>query len=64
MGSKANTQSESHLTAPTRLTGAEIIWATLVGEGVSTVFGYPGGAILPCLRRAAQVSHSSCPRSS
>jgi acetolactate synthase-1/2/3 large subunit len=29
------------------LTGAEIIWATLVGEGVSTVFGYPGGAILP-----------------
>jgi acetolactate synthase-1/2/3 large subunit len=41
-----------HLTEPTRLTGArltgsEIIWATLVGEGVTTVFGYPGGAILP-----------------
>jgi acetolactate synthase-1/2/3 large subunit len=33
--------------APTRLTGAEIIWATLVGEGVDTVFGYPGGTILP-----------------
>jgi acetolactate synthase-1/2/3 large subunit len=48
MGSKANRQSaESHLTTPTRLTGAEIVWATLVGEGVSTVFGYPGGAILP-----------------
>jgi len=48
MGSKANAQSaESHLTTPTRLTGAEIVWATLVGEGVSTVFGYPGGAILP-----------------
>src|SRR5664279_4877496 len=31
----------------TRLTGAEIIWATLVGEGVTEVFGYPGGAILP-----------------
>jgi acetolactate synthase-1/2/3 large subunit len=29
------------------LTGAEIIWATLVGEGTTTVFGYPGGAILP-----------------
>ncbi len=29
------------------LTGAEIVWATLAGEGVSTVFGYPGGAILP-----------------
>jgi acetolactate synthase-1/2/3 large subunit len=29
------------------LTGAEIVWATLTGEGVTTVFGYPGGAILP-----------------
>src|ERR1700720_1833382 len=29
------------------LTGAEILWATLVGEGVRDVFGYPGGAILP-----------------
>ena len=32
---------------PPQLTGAEILWATLVGEGVTTVFGYPGGAILP-----------------
>lgn len=32
--------------APT-LTGAEILWATLAGENVTTVFGYPGGAILP-----------------
>jgi acetolactate synthase-1/2/3 large subunit len=31
----------------TRLTGAEILWATLEGEGVDVVFGYPGGAILP-----------------
>ncbi len=30
-----------------RLTGAEIVWATLAGEGVTDVFGYPGGAILP-----------------
>lgn len=29
------------------LTGAEILWATLAGEGVDRVFGYPGGAILP-----------------
>ncbi len=36
-----------HLTTPTRLTGAEILWATLAGEGVTEVFGYPGGAILP-----------------
>jgi acetolactate synthase-1/2/3 large subunit len=48
MGSNANTQaSNAHLTTPTRLTGAEIVWATLVGEGVTDVFGYPGGAILP-----------------
>src|SRR6266568_7686828 len=42
-----STNANSHLTTPTRLTGAEILWATLTGEGVSTVFGYPGGAILP-----------------
>jgi acetolactate synthase I/II/III large subunit len=30
-----------------QLTGSEILWATLVGEGTTTVFGYPGGAILP-----------------
>jgi acetolactate synthase I/II/III large subunit len=39
--------ANAHLTTPTRLTGSEILWATLVGEGVDTVFGYPGGAILP-----------------
>jgi acetolactate synthase-1/2/3 large subunit len=37
-----------HSTKPIpQLTGSEILWATLVGEGVTTVFGYPGGAILP-----------------
>src|ERR1700686_5875466 len=30
-----------------QLTGAEIIWAPLAGEGVDKIFGYPGGAILP-----------------
>ena len=48
MGTNANTQpSNDHLATPARLTGAEIVWATLVGEGVTDVFGYPGGAILP-----------------
>ena len=28
-------------------TGAQIIWEAFVHEGVTTVFGYPGGAILP-----------------
>ena len=30
-----------------RLTGAEILWDCLVREGVTDLFGYPGGAILP-----------------
>jgi acetolactate synthase-1/2/3 large subunit len=30
-----------------RLTGAQILWEALVREGVTCVFGYPGGAILP-----------------
>jgi len=28
-------------------TGAQIVWECLVREGVKTIFGYPGGAILP-----------------
>ena len=27
--------------------GAHILWLSLVEQGVDTVFGYPGGAILP-----------------
>src|SRR6185436_11312731 len=34
-------------TSDMKRTGAQIIWECLVREGVSTVFGYPGGAILP-----------------
>ena len=30
-----------------QLKGAHIIWSVLVEQGVDTVFGYPGGAILP-----------------
>ncbi|HLJ05939.1 MAG TPA: biosynthetic-type acetolactate synthase large subunit [Acetobacteraceae bacterium] len=44
--SKQNHQPKPSPNA-TRLTGAEILWATLEGEGVDVVFGYPGGAILP-----------------
>ncbi len=28
-------------------TGAQLLWESLVRQGVTTVFGYPGGAILP-----------------
>jgi acetolactate synthase I/II/III large subunit len=30
-----------------KITGAKILWETLVREGVEVVFGYPGGANLP-----------------
>ena len=40
-------EAAAHADATPQLTGAEIVWATLEGEGVREVFGYPGGAILP-----------------
>jgi acetolactate synthase-1/2/3 large subunit len=33
--------------AGTKKTGAQILWESLAREGVTCVFGYPGGAILP-----------------
>src|ERR671936_886602 len=33
--------------ATMKLSGAQILWEALVREGVTDVFGYPGGAILP-----------------
>ncbi len=30
-----------------KLTGAEIVWKCLEREGVDTIFGYPGGCVLP-----------------
>jgi acetolactate synthase-1/2/3 large subunit len=44
---QAQVEDAIHAQATTELTGAEIVWATLEGEGVTEVFGYPGGAILP-----------------
>ncbi len=32
---------------PVKRTGAQIVWEVLTQEGIDTVFGYPGGAILP-----------------
>ncbi len=33
--------------APAQLTGSEILIKALVDQGVDTIFGYPGGAVLP-----------------
>ena len=34
-----------------KLSGADVIWKCLAEQGVDTVFGYPGGAILPAYDR-------------
>ncbi len=50
MGSEhAPAQHAPHLSAPQRgqMNGAKALWATLANHGISTVFGYPGGAIMP-----------------
>ena len=62
MGSNANDAiRNAHLTTPTRLTGAEIVWATLVGEGVTDCLRLPGRSDSSGLRCAAQISHPSRP---
>ena len=33
--------------APAQLTGSEMLIKALVDQGVDTIFGYPGGAVLP-----------------
>ncbi|HTC93574.1 MAG TPA: biosynthetic-type acetolactate synthase large subunit [Terriglobales bacterium] len=40
-------QAQAQSPANEKMTGARILWASLEREGVQTVFGYPGGAILP-----------------
>lgn len=43
-----------------KLTGAEILWESVMREGVDTVFGYPGGAILPAydaMTKYPQIRH-------
>src|SRR5512134_838353 len=37
----------SHQPSARRLTGSQVICECLLREGVDTVFGYPGGAVLP-----------------
>src|SRR5271167_4967214 len=44
-GNARNASDKSSDNQP--MTGARILWECLEREGVHTVFGYPGGAILP-----------------
>src|SRR6187402_2755758 len=43
------TKTKEKVAAPTKqkLSGSEILLQSLVSEGVKTIFGYPGGAIMP-----------------
>lgn len=48
---------------PAKLTGAEIIIQALINENVDTIFGYPGGAILPfydALYMQKNINHILC----
>ena len=48
MNQQANSAAtEAHPLAGTRMTGADIVVQVLADEGVDTLFGYSGGAILP-----------------
>ncbi len=40
-------QNKKHSKEPIRVTGAEAIILSLLEENVDTIFGYPGGAIMP-----------------
>lgn len=46
-GSLASPQGEEHTKTLPLVTGGEILMRSLEREGVKTIFGYPGGAIMP-----------------
>ncbi len=46
-GTAASEKKTARKAAPEVLTGAEIVLRALADQGVDTVFGYPGGAVLP-----------------
>ncbi len=47
MNTETLTAPETVLTETKYLTGAQAIMESLVAQGVDTIFGYPGGAIMP-----------------
>ncbi len=58
----ARLENQRHPLAGKRMTGAEMIIQVLAQEGVDTVFGYTGGAILPTYDAIFRfnVEHESC----
>lgn len=47
MSEKTTEQHPERIGAPKEMTGAQMVWEALYLEGVETIFGHPGGAILP-----------------
>jgi len=46
-GKSAAKKAAARKSTPKQMNGAEIVLQALVDQGVDTVFGYPGGAVLP-----------------
>jgi acetolactate synthase I/II/III large subunit len=44
---KTETKSDTDKQPRKKITGSEVLLQSLVAEGVKTIFGYPGGAIMP-----------------
>lgn len=47
MNTATQTADKAALETPVSITGAEAVVRCLIEEGIDTVFGYPGGAIMP-----------------
>ena len=48
------TEADAPAETPQPMTGAQMIWEAFTREGVSVVFGHPGGAILPAYDALSQ----------
>jgi acetolactate synthase I/II/III large subunit len=44
---KSEPKAETDKSGPKKLTGSQVLLESLISEGVRTIFGYPGGAIMP-----------------
>jgi acetolactate synthase I/II/III large subunit len=53
----ARIQDDTPYAAPAGLTGARLLCEALIHEGVDTIFGYPGGSVLPIYDELARFPH-------
>ncbi len=55
--SEAMKETQTHLLAGARMSGADIVVQVLADEGVEVIFGYSGGAILPVYDAVFRYNH-------